>query len=295
MFKNSQVYRLASPLDKEILESGLYCSRHSEIGNSEAMRQGFTNPLKDRTNFIHSVMGYSLIELTTDKRILPSAVVNQVAKARALELEETQGFYPGKKAFKEIKERVYDELLPKAFVKREVTRAIITSEWLIVDASTAAKADDMVKMLLKSYEKMPLESWRLRISPAAVMTSWLVLDEAPAGFTVDMDAVMKATGESKAQVAYKRHTLEPDAMREHIASGKQCIRLAMTWDSKISFVLTENLAIKSIKMLDILKENDFPAANNEERFDNDLTLFAGEFVKLLNDLTDALGGNADEN
>ena len=46
----------------------------------------------------------------------------------------------------------------------------------------------------------------------------------------------------------------PEEVRRHIAAGKQCTRLAMTWESKISFVLTESLAIKSIKPLDVLKD-----------------------------------------
>lgn len=292
MMKNAQIYRLSHPINKDVLEAGLSALLHVEISSNEAMRQGFTKPRGE--TFVHSVMGYSLIELTTDKRLLPSSVVNQEAKARAQYFEDVNGFYPGKKAFKELKERVYDDMLPRAFVKREVTRAIITSEWLIVDASTASKADDMIKMLLKSYERMPIESWRVQASPVGRMTSWLQDDEAPAGFSIDMDAIMRATGESKAQVAYKRHTLEPSELGRHIAAGKCCVKLAMTWDSKISFVLDQTLAIKSIKMLDILKENNFPAANNDERFDNDLMLFTGEFVKLLNDLSEALGGLIEE-
>lgn len=292
MFKNAQIYRLNHPINKEVLNDGLEVFQSTPISSNEFMRQGFAAQ-RDGT-FVYSAMGYSLIELVTDRRVLPSAVVNQIAKERALELEKKQGFYPGKKAVKEIKERVYDELLPQAFVKRDVIRAIITSEWLIVDASAASKADDVIKMLLKSYDRMPIESWRVQASPVGRMTSWLQDDEAPIGFTIDMDAVMQATGESKAQVAYKRHTLEPDELGRHIKSGKQCVRLAMTWSSKISFVLDQSLAIKSIKMLDILKENNFPAANADERFDNDLILFAGEFVKMLNDLSDALGGLVEE-
>jgi recombination associated protein RdgC len=291
MFKNAQIYRLTRPVGREALEADLAAYAHAEIGNSEAMRQGWTKPRGN--TYVHSVQGRMLIELTTDKRLLPSSVVNQVAKARALELEDKQGFAPGKKAMKEIKGRVYDELLPRAFVKRDVTRVLITSEWLIVDAASPAKADDVIKMLFKAVDRFPVESLRVQRSLVAVMTGWLEHDEAPAQFAIDMDATMKATGESKAQVTYKRHTLEPDAMRQHIAAGKQCVKLAMTWDSKISFVLDQTLAVKSIKPLDIMKESQH-AANDAERFDNDLVLFAGEFTKLLTDLVDALGGFAQE-
>ncbi|MCE3262590.1 MAG: recombination-associated protein RdgC, partial [Pseudoduganella sp.] len=228
--------------------------------------------------------------------LLPSTVVNQVAKARAAELEEQQGFAPGKKAMKELKERVHDELLPRAFTIRTNTWCWIdpVNGWLVVDAASAAKAEDVLKMLLKAIERMPVESVRVARSPTAVMTAWLQDDEAPAGFTVDMDATMQATGESKAAVVYKRHTLEPEEVRRHIAAGKQCKRLAMTWESKISFVLDESLSLKSIKPLDVMKENDAVARNADERFDSDFALMTGELARMFDDLMEALGGEAND-
>jgi recombination associated protein RdgC len=86
------------------------------------------------------------------------------------------------------------------------------------------------------------------------------------------------------------HTLERGDVGAHIAAGKQCTRLAMTWDSKISFVLTESLAVKSIKQLDVMKEGQAVTYNDDERFDNDIALMTGEMAKMLADLVEALGG-----
>ena len=81
-------------------------------------------------------------------------------------------------------------------------------------------------------------------------------------------------------------------MRRHIAAGKQCTRLAMTWNDKISFVLTESLAIKSVKPLDVIKETESSTKNDDERFDGDLMLMTGELSKLMADVVEALGGEA---
>ncbi len=73
-------------------------------------------------------------------------------------------------------------------------------------------------------------------------------------------------------------------------------RLAMTWRDKISFVLTENLSIKRISPLDVLKEDsDVTSKNDDERFDGDFMLMTGEVSKLLADLIEALGGQLKEN
>jgi recombination associated protein RdgC len=123
-----------------------------------------------------------------------------------------------------------------------------------------------------------------------MMTAWLEMDEAPAGFTIDQDATLQATGESKASIRYVKHALEPGDVGAHIKAGKSCRRLAMTWDSKISFVLDESLAIKGVKALDVLTEN--APRNDEERFDGDFALMTGELAKMLADLVEALGGEA---
>jgi recombination associated protein RdgC len=235
-----------------------------------------------------------LIVLGTEKKLLPNSVINQVAKARAAEMEEAQGFAPGKKAMKELKERVADELLPRAFSIRSNVWTWIdpVNGWLVVDAASPAKADDVIKLLLKAVDRMPLESLRVQRSPVGVMTEWLQSDEAPAGFTVDMDTELRATGESKAAVRYVKHSLDPEEVRRHIANGKQCTRLAMTWDSKISFVLTESLAIKGVKPLDVLSEKEASVRNDDERFDGDFMLMTGELAQLMADVVAALGGEA---
>jgi hypothetical protein len=195
---------------------------------------------------------------------------------------------------KELRERVADELLPRAFTVLTTTSVWIDpiNGWLVVDTTSPSKADEVIKLLLKAVDRMPLESLRVQRSPVGVMTEWLQADDAPVGFTVDRDAIMRATGESRAQVAYKRHTLEADDVRRHIAAGKQCTRLAMTWESKISFVLDESLSIKSIKALDVLKETESSTRNDDERFDSDFMLMTGELAKMMADVVEALGGEA---
>ncbi|HEY0491366.1 MAG TPA: recombination-associated protein RdgC [Telluria sp.] len=294
-FKNLQIYRLPAPwaYTPEQLEEALAPMRFAPASSNELLRQGWDSP-RGNGNLVHTVNKQMLILLGTEKKLLPTSVINQVAKAKAAELEEAQGFAPGKKAMKELKERVADELLPRAFSIRSNVWTWIdpVNGWLVVDAASPSKADDVIKLLLKAVDRMPLESLRVQRSPVAVMTAWLEMDEAPHGFTVDQDTELRATGESKAAVRYVKHTLEVDDIRRHIAAGKQCTRLAMTWSDKISFVLTESLAIKGVKPLDVINEKESSTRNDEERFDNDMMLMTGELAKMMADVVEALGGEA---
>jgi recombination associated protein RdgC len=293
-FKNLQIYRLPAPwaMTQAQLEQDLAPHAFQPGTSLDLQTQGWASP-RDNGALVHTVNRQMLIMLGTEKKLLPSSVINQVTKAKASEIEEQQGFKPGRKQMKELKEQVTDELLPRAFSIRSNTWAWIdpVGGWLIVDAGSPAKADAVLKLLLKSVDKLPLESLRVALSPVAAMTDWLVADEAPSGFTVDQDTELRSTAESKATVRYVRHTLEADDVRRHIAAGKQCTRLAMTWNDKVSFVLTETLAIKRVAPLDVLKEGaDTATQNEDERFDSDIALMTGELGKMLADLVEALGG-----
>lgn len=294
-FKNLQIYRLPAPwaFSPEQMEDALQSQRFTPASSNELLRQGWDSP-RGNGNLVHVVNKQMLLLLGTEKKLLPNSVINQVAKAKAAELEEQQGFPPGKKAMRELKERVADELLPRAFSIRSNVWVWIDpiNGWLVVDAASPSKADDVIKLLLKAVDRMPLESLRVQSSPVTVMTAWLQADEAPYGFTIDQDTELRATGESKAAVRYVKHTLEPDDIRRHIAAGKQCTRLAMTWNDRISFVLTESLAIKGIKPLDVIKEGEAVTYSDDERFDNDIVLMTGELAKLMKDVVEALGGEA---
>jgi recombination associated protein RdgC len=129
-------------------------------------------------------------------------------------------------------------------------------------------------------------------SPVAVMTGWLEADEAPYNFTIDQDTELRATGESKAAVRYVKHSLDPEDIRRHIAAGKQCTRLAMTWNSRVSFVLTESLAIKGVKPLDVIKERRNHHLQRRRALRQRHDADDRRAAKMMADLVEALGGEA---
>ena len=115
--------------------------------------------------------------------------------------------------------------------------------------------------------------------------------DAPAGFTSDRDCELKAAGEEKAAVRYVRHPLEGDEVKAHLASGKLPTRLALTWDDRISFIISEKLEIKRLTFLDLLKEEAEKSAEHaDEQFDADFALMAGELSRFLPQIVEALGG-----
>lgn len=82
-------------------------------------------------------------------------------------------------------------------------------------------------------------------------------------------------------------------MHQHIAAGKLPTRLALTWNDRISLILTEKLEVKRVAFLDVVKEEaEKQAENAAEQFEADLALMSGELSRLLPAIVDALGGEA---
>lgn len=293
-FKNLRVYRMPIhwQVTKEQIAEALLTHIFQPLQSLDMKSMGWVSP-RDNGELVYSSNKQLLITLATEKKLLPSTVINEAARIKAAEVEDQQGFKPGRKQMKEIKQDITDELLPKAFSTKSYTRCWIDpiNGWLVVDAGSPSRADDVIKMLIKSVEKLPLETLHIAQTPMSQMTSWLLADEAPAGFTVDQDATLRSNGEGKATVQFTRHTLEAEDITRHIAAGKQCTKLALTWADKISFVLHEDFAIKRISPLDVIKENaDVQAQNDDERYEGDFVLMTGELNKLLSDLLLAFGG-----
>ena len=293
-FKNLKLYRLAPEhgLTAADLEAALAPLAFRPCGSQDSQSSGWVFPRED-SGLVCASNGQMLIRLRTEKRLLPASVVNLAARERALQIEEQQGYKPGRKQMKEIKEQITMELLPKAFVTQSDTRCWIDTKngWFVIDASATARSDEVLGLLAKTLTPFPIVPLHVEMSPGAAMTLWLSEDEAPAGFTIDQDTQLQSTGESRATVRYQRQAVDVDEARRHIQAGKQCTRLAMTWNDRVSFVLADDLDIKRVAPLDVLKEHqDAQAANEAEQFQADFTLMTGELARLLGDLTAALGG-----
>lgn len=293
-FKNLKLYRLnaswnpsTETLNEQLAELAFV------PGNASQPQTIGWAPVREGGAYAHAVGDHLLLRLRAEQKLLPSKVIAQVAKERAADFEAQQGYKPGRKQMKELKERIYDELLPRAFAVQRDTFVWIdrAARWLGIDASSSARADEALGLLAKSVEPFPAEPLYVEQSPGGAMTSWLAEDEAPAGFTIDQDTRLEAAGDGKAKVSYQQLAPEPEELRRHIAQGKQCSRLALTWEDRVSFVLTDGLDIRRIKPLDVLVENAAGSLlNDDERFDSDFSLFGLEMSKMLGDLVSALGG-----
>ena len=293
-FRNLKIYRLPASfgLTLEDLESALARQPLTRCGKMDMVSRGWVYPRQEGA-FVHVVNRQWLLALGVEQKLLPAGVVRQEAQDRAAKIEAEQDRKVGRKEMRDLRERVTEELLPRAFTKRRTTWCWIDPifGWLVIDTASDARADELLEVLQKTLEGIALRTLQTNVSPTTAMTDWVAAGDPPEGFTIDRDLELRSTAEGQSAIRYVHHTLEGEAIRQFVAEGKVSTRLAMTWSDRVSFVLTERLQVKRLAFLDILKEEAEQSAETaDEQFDVEFSLMAGELSRLLADLVKALGG-----
>jgi recombination associated protein RdgC len=293
-FKNIQAYRLAEgwAMSPGALEAALARQPLMPCGGMALMSKGWLPPAEGQ-GLVASQGRQLLIALGVEQKLLPASVVKDETKLRALELEQKQGYKPGKKQLRDLAERVTAELLPRAFARRRVTRAWLdaVNRWVVVDAASAARAEELLEHLRQTLGELPVTRLETQLSPQGAMTQWLTAGDAPQHFALDSECELKGTGEEAATVRYLRHDLSVKEIRGHIDGGKLATRVGLLWKDRISLLLAEPFMVKRVKSLVLEAGGESSAeANPADQFEADFALMTGELAALLADLTSALGG-----
>jgi recombination associated protein RdgC len=293
LFKNLIVYRIAAgwSVSPAQMQEGLEKARFVECGATQPISRGWVEPRGvAHAPLVELVAGQLLLKLVTEQKVLPGTVVKRRVDEMAAQIEKTTGRKPGKKQKKELKEDAVLELLPQAFTKQAAINVWLDAEHmlLLVDASSPARADDVVTLLVQSFDGLSIAHVNTVESAAVAMTRWLATGEPPQAFTVDRECELKSADEMKSVVRYARHPLDTDEVRRYVAEGKLPTKLALTWQGRVSFMLTDTMQIKKVAFLDGVFEGSKPG--KDEAFDADAAIATGELRKLIPDLLDALGG-----
>lgn len=293
-FKNIVVYRLGAgwPGKAEDLEAELARQPLQKCGGFEMESRGWVCPHHEGT-YLYRQNKHWLLALGFEQKLLPGSVIRDLAEERAAEMAAMLGHPLGRRQKRDIKDKVTAELLPRALSRRRRTHAWIDAAngLLAIDAVGDPKAEEFVETLRKTTDDLPAIRLDTQLSPSAAMARWVMAGEADGPFTIDQDLELRAPDTTKATVRYARHTLEGKDIRDHIAGGKQPVRLGLTWNDRISFVLTEQLHVKRLSFLNIIeRESAEEMENEDERFDIDFALMTGELSRMLADLVEALGG-----
>lgn len=299
-FKHLHLYRLhdAPTLDAATLEEALAEHAARPLGSQDPRRLGWTAPAgRAGTARLHELQGQRLLSALRQERLLPAAVVREETEERVAEVEAREGRKLRRQEKITLKEQVVEELLPRAFVRsQKIDLWWDTRRGMIgINASSRTRAEEILDLLretLGSLKVTPLASQTL---PMRAMTQWLV-DPAsrPADLVLGDQVELKAKGDDGVLRA-RQVDLDSDEIQQLLESGRQASKLALEIEGRLSFVLHDDLALKSLRFGDALIDEANAADDGDDavlRLETDFVLMADALGESIERLIAWLGGEA---
>lgn len=286
--KNAQIFRIVGATPAGLNEALAAC-QFVECTPHAAQSSGFVFASPDYGTFTREAGDFTEFRLRTDTKILPASVVNDATAEKAKEIEAMQGYKPGRKQTKEIKEAATLELLASAFVKTHITRGWFDSTgWLVIDTASASKAEAVLDALRNALDEFPARFWRTQQVPESAMTIWVSTQEPPEGMTID-DRVKLADHDGGTVSVVNRDATSAEVIQLITEGGAVVSELALTLEDVASFVLA-NSTLKRLAYLDIQEEAKGDPLSQEEEANADLILSGDAVRKVVVALTAELGG-----
>ncbi|HHR5887314.1 TPA: recombination-associated protein RdgC [Providencia alcalifaciens] len=298
-FKNAIVYRMTSDIQisSDELETQLKNLEFSPCGSQDMMKVGWTNPIKTGEALTHSVGNQILIVAKREEKILPTDVIKKELQAKIDKLEAEQGRRLKKTEKDSLKDEVVQDLLPRAFSKESTVSVWIDNDnqRIIVDASSAKRAEDTLALLRKTLGSLPVVSLTMKTPIELTLTDWLRDGVIPQGFNLTDEAELKAMLAEGGIARFKKQDLVSDEIASHIEAGKLVTKLSLDWNDTIQFTLCDDCSLKKIKFSDMLKaqNDDIDIEDIAQRFDADFVLLTSEMTRLIDAVIQSLGGEVD--
>ncbi|MES9993925.1 MAG: recombination-associated protein RdgC [Candidatus Thiodiazotropha sp.] len=296
-FKNLRIYRLQQPfnLTQEALASRLQGKRFQPCGSLELNGMGWDTPLgRNAEALVHEVGGCQMICARQEEKLLPAAVVNEIVEEKVEQIQQEEGRKVARKERSEMRDEVFHQLLPKAFSRYSRHYAMIDKQqgWIIVDASSANRAEALISLLRESLGSLPAKPLEVAVSPPHVMTEWLRHPERYGDFNLLDSCELQDRSDEASMLRCKGQDLSATEILAHIEAGKEVVKLAVEWDQRLSCQIEEDLSIKRLKFLDLIQEQaaDYQVESEADAFDGHFTLMSLEFRRFLPRLFEIFGG-----
>lgn len=298
-FKNILLFRVHNQalLSPEQMEVILAESAAKPLADMDARRIGWTPPAGRLGNgtFLHEAQGQRLLTALRQERLLPASVVKEEVEERAASIEAAEGRKVTRKEKTAFKEQVTEDLLPRAFVRSQRFDLWWDTERSLIgiNASSRSRAEDVLDLLRETLGSLSVTPLATQALPMRSMTTWLG-DPAsrPADMQIGDQVELKAKGDDGVLRA-RQVDLDSDEMQQLLESGRQASKMAITLEDRLSFVMHDDLALKSLRFGDALIEEADQSDDGDDalvRLETDFVIMAGALGQAVDRILEWLGG-----
>jgi len=294
VFKNAKVYRLSAPFewDQMQLHERLGAHRFRPCGPQEVATLGWTAPLGANAEMlVHAVNDCFLVAARRQERLLPGSVLSEALAEKVADIEQAEMREVPRRERTRLREDLLNEMLPRAFTRSRVVRAYIDAKagWAVVDASSDKVAEEILSLLRKSLDSLPVKPLTPTVPVDERLSGWVAAGVADGDLVLEDQCVLRDPEDSRAVVRCRGQDLGAPEIRNHLDAGKRVVALGLSWNERLSLLLEEDLSLKRLRFADeLIDELDTGDAEDEgARLDAELMLLSGELRALLAGLAEA--------
>lgn len=255
LFNSAIVYQLLEIFSENELVAGVEKRRFQPATGMMEESYGWipyaSNDEDKEADLIYKMGSIYMITLQIQTKIIPAAVINEMAQREVAELIRNGGRV-SPKDMKKMKESIRIAMLPKALSRYgRVTGYIdFDRKELIVGTSSASQAEKYLNTLRSGLGKLAIHEIRGETSPSSIMTSWFKGDSFPEKVVMGHSIVVKETTEGGSKGSFSKQDLSSSEIMECLDNGKQVDKIELLWNDYLSFSINSNLVLSKIKPME---------------------------------------------
>lgn len=249
---------------------------------------GWVSPLEQPdAPLVYGGNGFMLLCLKSEERVLPAAVLREKVAEKVAEIQQKEDRKVGRKERQNLREDIYQTLLPQAFTQSTRLQGYIDTQekLLVIDATSDKQVELFCNFLRKSLGSLKVTVPEVQ-TVNTVITSWLRDQKSPTEFTIEEQCVLTDLRREGGTIRAQRQDLFSSHIQNFLNSHYTVSQLALSWQEQVQFNLHDDFGIKSLKFLpDILEARAETFAETEaERFTTDFVLMSETLRHFLRSL-----------
>ena len=298
IFKNCTIFKLidGQSVDLGDLESAIYVREPRDPSGLELSRAGFA-PVSPHgpsllTFRINDDTPCALLTVEYRSRALPAAAVRHEWTSRIAQIEHDEDRRLSRRERYKLKDDIYTQMIPNAFITTKRVQAIIIGRYFIVDSTSQRAAEAVVSLVREALGSFPVVPWSLTGSSSAFMKTLRSEGHIGAFELSSQRNTALFKDADRSTVTTRDFDLQRDEANM-LSMTSDLQRLGISYGQEVDFVLSDDLALRRLRFSETFKEQASDdageAADADSMFEASAIIFAGTMEILLNGLAAAIG------
>jgi recombination associated protein RdgC len=254
--------------------------------------QGFIAPFAQSEDLAYELNNCLIFAFKIESKVIPTSALKKEVAARVAKVEEIENRELSKKEKDAIKEDAYQALVAKALTREEVINGYfdLKANLLLIGTASTSKMELVTSSLRKALGSLKINCFNTN-SLSTLMRCWVIEQDLPQGLDFTGDAIIEnyitgygdaSNSRPNAKMILKKEELLTNEFIEFL-TNREVKELGLSFNDQLSFMLSDDLVIKSIKFTREFKDkaDEVVTESEAERAETSFYLTSEVFRELF--------------